>query len=166
MNPLARLRGKGPRWRSGCQAGRRGSQSSPRRPGAIVHQSEEGLRVVMGHRRTLAAGEAKLSEIPELLADTVEEADRLAQQVSENDLREGLTDAERGTAFEQMALRGVTPAQIAKRAGAGDAETVKRALAAKKDPKAAEALWSREKKGKLRLAHRRPATSSLEPDHS
>lgn len=106
----------------------------------IVHQSEEGLRVVMGHRRTLAAVEAKLSEIPVLLADTVEEADRLAQQVSENDLREGLTDAERGTAFEQMALLGVTPAQIAKRAGAGDVETVKRALAAKKDPKAAEAL--------------------------
>ena len=106
----------------------------------IVHKSEDGLRVVMGHRRTLAAVEAKLAEIPVLLADSVEEADRLAQQVSDNDLREGLTDAERGTAFGRMALRGVTPAQIAKRAGAGDAEAVKRALAAKKDPKAAEAL--------------------------
>lgn len=106
----------------------------------IVHQSEDGLRVVMGHRRTLAAVEAGLSEIPVLLADTVEEADRLAQQVSENDVREGLSDAERGAAFEQMALLGVTPAQIAKRTGTGDTETVKRALAAKKDPKAAEAL--------------------------
>lgn len=106
----------------------------------IVHQSEEGLRVVMGHRRTLAAVEAELAEIPVLLADTVEEADRLAQQVSENDVREGLSDAERGAAFEQMALLGVTPAQIAKRTGTGDTETVKRALAAKKDPKAAEAL--------------------------
>ncbi|PSS43169.1 chromosome partitioning protein ParB [Arthrobacter woluwensis] len=106
----------------------------------IVHKSEEGLRVVMGHRRTLAAVEAKLTEIPVLLADTVEEADRLAQQVSENDVREGLTDAERGTAFEQMALLGVTPAQIAKRTGAGDTATVKKALAAKKNATASAAL--------------------------
>ncbi|MGT2462951.1 ParB/RepB/Spo0J family partition protein [Sinomonas atrocyanea] len=92
--------------------------------------AEGGLRVLYGQRRTLAAVEAGLDTVPVYVVDTLEEADRIATQVAENDQRAAITDAERAEAFHQLALLGVSAGQIAKRAGA-DKATVERAMKAR-----------------------------------
>lgn len=106
----------------------------------IVHQTEDGLRVVMGHRRALAAVQVGHPEMYVLITDTPEDAERLIKQISENDARTGLTDAERAFGYEQLALLGVSAAKIAERTGAPDTATVKKALAARKNAKGTAAL--------------------------
>lgn len=106
----------------------------------VAYRTEDGAeRVFMGHRRTLAAIEAGRDTVPVILGDTPEEADRLAQQVVENDQRAALTDADRSEAFHQLALLGVSAAQIARKTGAAKA-TVERAIRARKNEAATAAL--------------------------
>lgn len=106
----------------------------------IVHKTDDGLRVMMGHRRTLAAVQVGHQETYAIVTETPEDAERLFKQISENDARMGLTDAERARGYEQLAMLGVSAAQIAKHTGAADAATVKKALAARKNAKGTAAL--------------------------
>ncbi|WP_077491125.1 ParB/RepB/Spo0J family partition protein [Sinomonas mesophila] len=106
----------------------------------VAHRTEDGtLRVLYGQRRTLAAVEAGLEAVPVYITSTPEEADRLATQVAENDQRQALTEADRAEAFHQMALLGISAAQIAKRAGT-DRGSVEKALKARTSESASAAL--------------------------
>lgn len=95
----------------------------------VAHRTENGLKVVMGQRRTLASVEAELATIPVFIVDSPEEADRIAQQVVENDMRAGLKSVERAQAYQQLSLLGISPEKIAKRTGT-TAEIVKDAITA------------------------------------
>ncbi|KHL05332.1 ParB/RepB/Spo0J family partition protein [Sinomonas humi] len=104
-----------------------------------AYTTDEGERVFTGHRRTLAAIDAGRETIPVILGDTPEEADRLAKQLVENDQRAGLTENDRAEAFHQMALLGVSAAQIAKKTATPKA-TVEKAIEARKDETATARL--------------------------
>lgn len=105
----------------------------------IAHRTDNGLKVLMGQRRTLASVEAERDLIPVLVVDSPEEADRIAQQVIENDMRTELSMADRAEAYQQLSLLGLSPAKIAKRTG-GKAENVEHALKASKTRTGQEAL--------------------------
>ncbi|MCS3779352.1 ParB/RepB/Spo0J family partition protein [Tsukamurella ocularis] len=90
------------------------------------------LRVEDGQRRTLGAIAAELPTIPVyVIGDTLggDEGtiDRITGQLVTNDQRTGLNQAERVEAVNQLALIGVSAAQIAKRTGT-DRATVDRSL--------------------------------------
>lgn len=106
----------------------------------VAQLTDEGaFHVLYGQRRTVAAVDAGLTEVPVYISETQAEADRIAKQVVENDQRATLTDADRAEAYHQMALLGVSPTQIAKRTGAKKA-TVEDAIKAKSDDTASSAL--------------------------
>jgi len=82
----------------------------------LVHRTEEGLRVRAGQRRTLAAVEAGLTAIPAyVVSGDDDEARRLIEQWTENHHRRALRAADDVAVFEQLALLGMTPGQIARR---------------------------------------------------
>lgn len=95
----------------------------------IAHRTENGLKVLMGQRRTLAAVEAECGSIPVLIVDSPDEADRIAQQVIENDMRTELSVSDRADAYQQLSLLGLAPTKIAKRTGS-KAKDVEHALKA------------------------------------
>lgn len=82
-----------------------------------AHRTNDGLHVLMGQRRTLASIEAGIDSIPVYVVDSPEEADRIAQQVIENDMRTELNVANRAEAYHQLSLLGLSPTKIAKRTG-------------------------------------------------
>lgn len=81
----------------------------------VAQVTEEGIRVIAGHRRTAAALAAGLTTVPVVIIDTPGEADRIIDQLAENDHRTGLTTTDRVNAVHQLALLGVSAAQITKR---------------------------------------------------
>jgi ParB family transcriptional regulator, chromosome partitioning protein len=83
---------------------------------AIVayRDDNDALVVILGQRRTLAAVQAARPLVPVMVVPRPDERDRLFDQVTENDHREALTVAERVAAYEQLALCGVSAAEIAK----------------------------------------------------
>lgn len=106
----------------------------------VGHRTEDGsVHVQMGQRRTLAAVEVGLSAIPVHVVATREEADRLATQVVENEMRRALTDGDRADAYHQMSLLGVSATMIARRTGAKK-KLVETALRVKANDTAAAAL--------------------------
>ncbi|MFK4298555.1 ParB family chromosome partitioning protein [Arthrobacter sp. GAS37] len=105
---------------------------------AIV--AEDGtVDVLMGQRRTVASVEAGLAEVPVYLSKTLAEADRIAQQIVENDMRTALTEGDRAEGYQQMALLGVSAADIAEQTGAKEAH-VEGALKAKSTKSGTKAL--------------------------
>ena len=85
----------------------------------VAHRTEDGtVHVLYGQRRTLAAVENKLTQMPVYIVDSLTEADRLAKQVVENDQRKALTEVDRADAFHQLSLLGVSATQIARKTGA------------------------------------------------
>ncbi|MFI8528391.1 ParB N-terminal domain-containing protein [Promicromonospora sukumoe] len=102
----------------------------------VVQRTEQGLRVRMGQRRTLAAIEVGLPEIPAMIVQGDEnQVRRIAQQMAENDDRQGLRHADRVAAFEQMSLLGVSAVDIANTTGHSTSD-VKAALKVAKTKKA------------------------------
>ena len=85
----------------------------------LAHRNIAGDLVVRaGQRRTLAAREARLSSIPAYVVDAADAvAERIVQQVIENDQRLALTDSDRVAAFQQLAFEGMSETIIAKRLG-------------------------------------------------
>ena len=84
----------------------------------IAHRKEDGtVHVLMGQRRTRAAVEAERPEIPVMVTDSPEEAERILTQVVENIQRSALTEADEAEAYHQLSLIGVSAAQIAKKTG-------------------------------------------------
>lgn len=109
-------------------------------PPTVTRNALGELEVVIGQRRTLAAVQAGLTEIPVYVVDQSEaDAARVIDQLTENDQRQGLTEAERVAGYKQLALFGVTPAQIAKRT-ASDRKRVDTALAVADNEIASTAL--------------------------
>lgn len=60
----------------------------------VIAQRKEsgGIHVLFGQRRTLAAVENNLTQIPVYIVDSLNEADRMAKQIVENDQRQALTE--------------------------------------------------------------------------
>ncbi len=74
------------------------------------------LRVKTGHRRTLAAIEARCATVPVLVTPAEgSEVDRIVDQWAENEHRLALTAAERVGVVEQLTAFGLGAAQVAKR---------------------------------------------------
>ncbi|MGW9021285.1 ParB/RepB/Spo0J family partition protein [Leucobacter chromiiresistens] len=78
--------------------------------------------IEVGQRRVLAAVRAKLPEIPVIVvtraaaeSEKAAKAERIVRQLSENDHRAGLTDAEHVAAYKELTLFGLTADQIAKK---------------------------------------------------
>jgi len=107
-------------------------------PILAVRQVDGALYVRAGQRRTLAAIEAGLASIPVRIIDATTDAERIVQQVIENDQRLALPDSDRIAAFEQLSLMGVSPTQIARRLHTKKA-TVEGALTVAKSPPAVAA---------------------------
>lgn len=96
----------------------------------LARRDEHGNVIVpAGQRRTLAAREA---EVTTVLVYVVEgddtTADRIIQQIIENDQRADLSTADRTAAWAQLAFEGISAAQIAKRTGT-KTDAVKKGLA-------------------------------------
>lgn len=84
----------------------------------IAHRKDDGtVHVLMGQRRTRAAVEAERPEIPVMVTESPEEAERILTQVVENIQRSALTEADEAEAYHQLSLIGVSAAQIAKKTG-------------------------------------------------
>lgn len=86
----------------------------------VATQTDQGVRVRFGHRRTHAAIEAGLDTVPVILADSENDGDseaieRLLTQHAENEHRAGLTTGENVEVARQLSLLGLSPTQIAKR---------------------------------------------------
>lgn len=82
----------------------------------VAYRDDDGRLVVLrGQRRTLAAVQAQRPWVRVMVVPKPDEADRLTDQVNENDHREPLTVAERVAAYDQLALCGVPAGEIAKR---------------------------------------------------
>lgn len=82
----------------------------------VGYRDEAGhFTVLYGQRRTLAAVEAKQATVPAYVVASKSDADRLIDQMAENDHRAALTTTERAQGFEQLAALGLSAAQIAKR---------------------------------------------------
>lgn len=107
----------------------------------LARRDEQGnILVRAGQRRTLAARDAGVSAIPVYIVDADEAtADRIIQQMVENDQREALTDGDRAAAFQQLAFEGMSVTTIAKRTGTKPKE-VKTALAVADNAVAASAI--------------------------
>ncbi|MEQ4568492.1 ParB/RepB/Spo0J family partition protein [Paenarthrobacter sp. CAP02] len=84
----------------------------------IAHRKDDGtVHVLMGQRRTRAAVEAQREEIPVMIIESPEEAERIVTQVVENIQRAELTAADEADAYHQLSLIGVSAAAIAKKTG-------------------------------------------------
>ena len=80
----------------------------------VAHRREDGaLAVLYGQRRTLAAVRAEQAVIPVYLVPTPTEADRVVDQMGENDHRSALSTGERVAGFAQLAALGLSAGQIA-----------------------------------------------------
>ncbi len=102
--------------------------------------AEGRVLVRAGQRRTLAAREVGLATIAVHIIDGDEAtAERIVQQLVENDQRLALTDADRTVAFKQLQFEGLSAAAISKRTGTKTA-TVKTTLQVANTPAAADAM--------------------------
>jgi ParB family chromosome partitioning protein len=101
----------------------------------VATRDHQGIRVRYGHRRVLAAIQARRDTVPVVvytgaLTDaTAAEVDRILGQHAENTHRTGLTVGETIAAFGQLAALGVPAARIARRSKT-PRKTVDAALAA------------------------------------
>lgn len=98
---------------------------------------EGHYRVHLGHRRTVAAVEANLDTVPVYVITEREAAERIAEQLVENQHRTALRPDEVTGAYEQLSLFGMSAMQISKRtstplAKVGDALTVAKSTVASK----------------------------------
>lgn len=103
---------------------------------------EDGYLVVdRGQRRALTAAKVGTPSgtVPVRVIDRPGDADRITDQLTENIHREGMHAAEEREAIEQLALLGVSAAQIAKRT-AIKRDTVDTVLTVAKSPTAKERL--------------------------
>lgn len=88
-------------------------------PIIAVATGDGAARVRFGHRRTTAAILAELATVPVIVGPVgasdadAEEADRIAEQVVENQIRAGLSTADQLTAFADLAALGLSAGKIA-----------------------------------------------------
>lgn len=87
-------------------------------PIVAYRDADENLNVLYGKRRTLAAREAGRDLVPVVLVLEPDDADRLVDQLVENEHRAPLTNAERAAAYQQLAAIGLSEFEMAKRTAA------------------------------------------------
>lgn len=106
----------------------------------VAVQTEQGVQVRYGQRRTLAAITAERDLVPVVIVETADsaETERIIDQWHENQHRRGLSVADRIGAAGQLAAFGIPAEQIGKQLGAST-EDVTHALAAAKSPLARKA---------------------------
>lgn len=85
-------------------------------PVTVYLDDDGGYVVLRGQRRTVVAAEVGLSKIPAQVVAKPDEADRITDQMVENLHRAAMRDGEIVSGVEQLALVGISAAQIAKRA--------------------------------------------------
>lgn len=113
-------------------------------PITAYRREGDGAPVVLyGHRRTAAAQQAGLSSIPVYLVASQQVADRLIDQMAENEHRAPLTTGERVQVFAALAEMGMSRAAIAKATATRRAE-VKAALTTAASPLALAATQTYE----------------------
>jgi len=85
----------------------------------LARRDEQGnVLVRAGQRRTLGAREAGVASIPVYITNADDKtAERIIEQIVENDQRKELTDGDRAAAYQQLAFEGLSVATIAKRVG-------------------------------------------------
>ena len=85
----------------------------------LARRDEHGnVLVRAGQRRTLGAREAGVATIPVYITNADDKtAERIIEQIVENDQRKELTDGDRAAAYQQLAFEGLSVATIAKRVG-------------------------------------------------
>jgi ParB family transcriptional regulator, chromosome partitioning protein len=116
-------------------------------PIVAVRGDDGVVRVRAGQRRTLAAREVGLPTVPVYVRPATsgdqkaQVAERVAEQIVENDHRQALTDAQRATGIQQMLDAGVSASKAAKILSV-PRETVKAAATAAGSAAAMEALSS------------------------
>ena len=87
----------------------------------VAVQTDNGIRVKMGHRRTQAAVDNELATVPvviiapEALEGDEAEIERLLTQHAENHHRAALSDSDEVEMHRQLAAFGLSPTQIAKK---------------------------------------------------
>ncbi len=81
----------------------------------VAERTPEGIRVRSGHRRTAAAMQAGLPDVPVMVIEGGDAAGRIVDQLVENIHRAPLTTADTVTAVEQLALLGCSASQITRR---------------------------------------------------
>ncbi|MBW9208017.1 ParB/RepB/Spo0J family partition protein [Mumia sp. zg.B17] len=87
----------------------------------VAAETDQGLRVRYGHRRTAAAVEAALDTVPVVVIPLTAgdgdaaEIERILTQHAENHHRAGLTVADEAKTAKQLAAFGLSAAQIAKK---------------------------------------------------
>lgn len=111
----------------------------------LARRDEHGNVIVRaGQRRTLAAREAGVATIPVYVVDgNATTADRIVQQIIENDQRTELSIADRTAAWAQLAFEGISAASIAKRTGT-KTDAVKKGLAVAESKAVTSALHEHE----------------------
>jgi ParB family chromosome partitioning protein len=82
-----------------------------------AYESDEGLVVVDGQRRTLAAVDAGLAEVPVFVTSAPSEQERLIDQVVVNEQRSDLFEHEAVAAVQELALFEMKAPAIAKKLG-------------------------------------------------
>ena len=112
-----------------------------RTPVKAIRDAEGSLVLRAGQRRTLAAIETDQATVPVYITEAAApgEAERIFEQMDENDARRALTGHDRASAFQQLTLLGVSASQIAKRSH-HTRVTVNDALTVAASPLAAAAL--------------------------
>lgn len=86
----------------------------------VASRTADGaISVQYGQRRTLAAKEVGLENVPVYLVpvDEADNAERIVRQLVENDQRADITQAERLDAWKALELEGLSATAIAKRTG-------------------------------------------------
>jgi ParB family chromosome partitioning protein len=85
-------------------------------PVTVFADADGAYVVIRGQRRTVVAAEVGLPDIPAQVIAKPDEADRITDQMVENLHRAAMRDGEIVSGVEQLALVGISAAQIAKRA--------------------------------------------------
>lgn len=113
-------------------------------PIVAVRGEDGALLVRMGQRRTLAAREAGLKAVPVYVTDAdADTATRLVQQITENDQRLALGDADRVKGIQTLLDTGLSVTKVAKKLAVSP-ERVKQSKAVANSQAAMEALHDRE----------------------
>lgn len=88
----------------------------------VVPEDEEwnSFRIVIGHRRAVAAGLAGLEEVPCVVIEHMDEKEQLATMLLENIQRSDLTVIEQAEGFQMMIDIGSSITEISRRTGFGE----------------------------------------------
>jgi ParB family chromosome partitioning protein len=82
-----------------------------------AQETEGGYEVVDGQRRTLAAVDADLDQVPVVVIEREEAAARIVDQLVVNEHRAGITDADQVAAIKELSLFDMPAQTIARKVG-------------------------------------------------